>query len=138
MKLSRTTLATALAALLVSATLFTSPVIAQDKMGGKMDDKMSGKMSDKMGGKMTDKMGGKMAGKMAGPVFVCKECKMGYTAAQSKMMGGKDKMGTKLVKMAKLPTGYKMAPGKMGDKMGGKMGGSKMGDKMGGKTGGTP
>ncbi|MBC7809434.1 MAG: hypothetical protein H7145_25145 [Akkermansiaceae bacterium] len=137
MKLFRTTLTTALAALLVSATLFTSPVIAQDKMGGKMDDKMGSKMDGKMGGKMDDKMGGKMAG----PVFVSKSTKMAYTPAQAKTMAMKDKMGVKLVKMTKLPAGYKMAPSKMGDKMGGKMGdkmGGKMDDKMGGKMGGTP
>ena len=124
MKLFRITVTTALAALFVSVSLFASPAIAQDKMGGKMDDKMGSKMSDKMGGKMSDKM--------AGPVYVSKPSKMGYTPAQAKMMGMKDKMGTKLVKMTKLPTGYKMSPSKMSDKMGGKMS-DKMGDKMGGK-----
>lgn len=123
MKLFRITVTTALAALFVSASLLASPANAQDKMG----DKMGGKMSDKMGGKMGDKMGGKMAG----PVYVCKSCKMAYTETQAKKMGMKDAMGDKLVKAAKLPTGYKMAPAKMGDKMG-----SKMSDKMGGKMGG--
>ncbi len=112
MKLFRITVTTALAALLVSATLLTSPVIAQGKMGGKMDDKMGGKMGDKMG----DKMGG--------PVYVSKSTKTAYTPAQATAMAMKDKMGTKLVKMAKMPAGYKMAPSKMGDKMGGKMGGT--------------
>jgi hypothetical protein len=136
MKLFRITVTTALAALFVSASLLASPAIAQGKMDDKMGSKMSDKMGDKMGGKMSDKMadkmGGKMSDKMAGPVYVSKPSKMGYTPTQAKMMGMKDKMGTKLVKMTKLPTGYKMSPSKMSDKMGGKMS-DKMGDKMGGK-----
>lgn len=123
MKLFRVTVTTALAALLVSASLLASPAIAQDKMGGKMDHKMGSKMS----GKMDDKMGGKMD-KMAGPVYVSKSTKMAFTPTQAKMMAMKDMKGMKLVKMMKLPAGYKMAPPKMENKMDHKMGG-KMGDK---------
>ncbi|MBC8135548.1 MAG: hypothetical protein H8F28_06660 [Fibrella sp.] len=124
MKLFRLTVTTALAALFVSANLFALPAIAQDKMGGKMDDKMG---SSKMGGKMD---------KMAGPIYVSKSTKMGFTPAQAKKMAMKDMKGMKLVKMTKLPAGYKMSPPKMGDKMGNKMDdkmGGKMDDKMGGK-----
>lgn len=116
MKSIRLTVTAAIAALALSASLFGSSVIAQDKMGGKMDDKMSGKMDDKMGGKMS------------GPVYVSKSSKMAFTEAQAKKMMMKDMKGMKLVKMSKMPAGYKMAPAKMGDKMGGKMN-----DKMGGK-----
>jgi hypothetical protein len=125
MKSNRVMLAAFAAMTIVS--LATAPsVFAQDKMGKMSDSKMShSKMSDKMG-KMSH---------MA-PVYVCKECKMGFTASQAKMMKMKDPMGHPMTKMDKLPTGYKMASkmDKMGDKMGSKMS-DKMGDKMGKKPG---
>ena len=103
------------------ATFVVTPAAAQDKMGGKMS---GGKMS---GGKMS---GGKMDMKS---VYVCKMCKAYYPAASAKMMGYKDPMGHKLVKMAKAPVGYTNGS-KMkmhdGDKMGGKMGGKMDGGKM--------
>lgn len=103
------------AAAVIVAASFSVAAHAQDKM-----DKME--KSDKMG-KMNkmDKMD-----KMDKSVYVCKQCKMYYSAADSKKMGMKDPMGHKLTKMSKAPAGYKMG-GKM-DKMGGHM--DKM-DKMG-------
>lgn len=53
------------------------------------------------------------------PVYVSKGTKMGYSEADAKKMGMKDKMGKMLTKMAVLPKGYKMM-GKMDDKMNGK------------------
>ena len=123
MKSFRMTVTGALAALLLTATIAAVPSFAQDKMGGKMD-----------GSKMDDKMGGKMMH----PVYVSKGMKMGYSEADAKKMGMKDKTGKPLTKMAMLPKGYKMA-GKMDDKMGSKMSGDKMGgDKMGSKMAGKP
>jgi len=113
MKSIRMTLTGVLAALLLTATVTAVPSFAQDKMGSKMS-------------------GDKMAGKMTHPIYVSKGMKMGYSEADAKKMGMKDKMGKMLTKMTVLPKGYKMA-GKMDDKMGSKMSGGKMDDKMGGK-----
>lgn len=80
---------------------------AQDKMEG---DKMKG---DKMPAKTKMEDKGKMKAK--GPVYVCKECKMGFSAAEAKKMKYKDGMGHKMAKMTKMPAGYKMSDGKMKD-----------------------
>lgn len=94
------------------------PGLAQ---GGKMMDK---KMSPKMSAKM-------QSGKpMAKAVYVCKACKMGFTAAQAQAMKMKDPMGHKMTKMTSLPAGYKMAPAKMQNSKMHKMGDGKM-HKMG-------
>ena len=60
--------------------LFAVPGFAQD--GKMMDKKMSPKMQSKP---------------MAKAVYVCKACKMGFTASQAKMMHMKDPMGHKMV-----------------------------------------
>ena len=80
-------------------------------------------------------MKSKMADKKMAPVYVCKDCKMAYSESDAKKMKMKDGMGHKLTKMSKMPAGFKMMGGKMGDKMmggdkTGKMGGDKMGGKM--------
>ena len=101
----------------VIAASFTVAALAQDKMAPKTD-----KMAPK-----ADKMA---APKKTEAVYVCKECKMGMSAADAKKMGMKCPMGHKMAKMDKMPAGYKMG-GKMDkmDKMGGKMETGKM-DKM--------
>lgn len=50
----------------------------------------------------------KPMGKMtaANTVYVCKDCKAYYSAAQAKKMGYKDGMGHKLAKMSKAPAGF--------------------------------
>lgn len=99
----------AVSAALLLTGLLAGPSFAQD---GKMtDNKMAPKMASKM-----------QAKPMAKAVYVCKECKMGFTASQAKMMKMKDPMGHKMVMMKALPMGYKMAPAKMDSKM------NKMGD----------
>jgi hypothetical protein len=118
MKNARNLVSVSLAAFAVSAALIApNTVFAQDKMDSKMPAK-----STKMAGKMDKKMAS---------IYVCKQCKMGFTAAQAKKMGMKDPMGHKMMQVAKLPAGFKMAPadGKMGmmDKKMDKM--DKMGDK---------
>ena len=122
MKTIRLTATAALAALLLTVTVAAIPAFAQDKMGGKMgDSKMSGKMDKKMDGKM------------AAPVYVSKGSKMGYTEAEAKKMGMKDKMGKPLTKMTMLPKGYKMMSSKMDSKMdAGKMDSKMSGSKMSG------
>jgi hypothetical protein len=102
----------------VIAASFSVAAQAQDKMA-----------TDKMAPK-ADKMAGAKMDKMAMPVYACPKCKMAYSAADAKKMGMKDPMGHKMMKMDKMPAGYKMG-GKMDkmDKMGGKMDTGKM-DKM--------
>ena len=39
-------------------------------------------------------------------VYVCKDCKQYFSAADAKKMGYKDGMGHKLTKMAKVPAGF--------------------------------
>jgi len=39
-------------------------------------------------------------------VYVCKDCKAYYSAAQAKKMGYKDGMGHKLSQMSKAPAGF--------------------------------
>ncbi len=39
-------------------------------------------------------------------VYVCKECKASFSAADAKKMGYKDSMGHKLTKMSKTPAGF--------------------------------
>jgi len=111
-----------------AAVIAALPVAAFAQKEGAMSPKMEGKPA-----------AGKMAMKSTGPVYVCKDGKMYYSAADAKKMGYKDPMGGgKLKKMAAPPKGgmlmhadSKMMGGKMmGDK---KMGGKMMGDKkMGG------
>ena len=50
----------------------------------------------------------KPAAKMtaAKTVYVCKDCKEYFSAAQAKKMGYKDSMGHKLAKVAKTPAGF--------------------------------
>lgn len=50
----------------------------------------------------------KPMGKMtaAKTVYVCKDCKAYYSAAQAKKLGYKDGMGHKLTKMSKAPAGF--------------------------------
>jgi curli biogenesis system outer membrane secretion channel CsgG len=57
---------------------------------------------------MSHSMMHKPTGKMAAAktVYVCKDCKASYSAAQAKKMGYKDGMGHKLTKMSKAPAGY--------------------------------
>ncbi len=57
---------------------------------------------------MSHPMMHKPMGKMtaAKTVYVCKDCKAYYSAAQAKKMGYKDGMGHKLAKMSKAPAGF--------------------------------
>jgi hypothetical protein len=80
--------------------------------------------------KMDHKMDHGKMDKMSKPVYVVKETRMAYSAEQAKTMKMMDAKGHKLVKMDKMPAGYKMAPAQM-DKVEHKM--DKMGSKMSGK-----
>jgi hypothetical protein len=85
-------------------SLSVNPALAQDKMAAA--HKPAGKMAPAK--KDT----------RASNVYVCKTCKVYYSAASAKKMGNKDSMGHKLVHADKAPVGYKDGS-KM--KMGGKM-----------------
>ncbi len=77
-----------------------------------------------------DKPAAAKAGKSTkASVYCCKECKTCYTESACKKMGGKDKMGHKLAKMANCPAGCKMAgekSEKKSEKKSGKMADKKM------------
>jgi hypothetical protein len=71
--------------------------------------------------KMTShKMAPKMAPKKG--VYVCRSCKMYFSAQAAKKMGYKDPMGHKLVKMASAPSGYMKGSKMLMNKMKGEMG----------------
>ncbi len=49
-------------------------------------------------------------GRVLGSVYVCRACKTAYTGAQARRLSMKDARGHRLVRLSRIPMGYKMAP----------------------------